>query len=297
MKNGFSGPNVLRIAVPSKGRLRDDTLDLLKKASIRSASYTERMPFSKTTNPLVDFYYVNAKEIPKDIELGAYDAGITGIDMVEETNARVYVFLPLDFGKGILRVAVKDESAYQSLEDLKNLKIATSYPNITASYFGKRKIPVEILYRSGSVEISTRTGISDAIVDIVSSGATLIANNLRTMGDEVLKTEAALITNSDISSNTVKNSTLESLNLILKGIITAKKRCLVKLNAPTKEIMDNITSFIPSMRAPTISYLSNGEGWAVEVAVDEKQLPQLISDLKRHGARDILVSELLMLVP
>ena len=186
MKNGN-----LKLAIQKDGRLTEDAVSFLRSAGLQFENYKQKL-FSSCRNFPLEIVYVRDDDIPDYVESGAVDLGIVGQNILYESNKRVTNIVELNFGFCSLSIAIPDESKIKKIEQLKNARIFTSYPNSTEKYFKKKNIPVNIMAVSGSVEITPALGIADAIVDLVATGRTLALNNLKVI-EKIYDSQASLI--------------------------------------------------------------------------------------------------------
>ena len=188
---------MIRIAIPNKGRLYEPTISIFKDAGLPVSGGAEsRKLFAKTTDPDIHFLFARAADIPEYVQDGAADVGVTGIDLITERCAKVETLLDLKFGKASLVLAVPEESDFQTAQDLEGKKVATEFPEISSQYFKKLGVNVEIIRVSGACEMTPHVGIADAIVDISSSGTTLMINHLKPI-DTVFSSTVCLIANKE----------------------------------------------------------------------------------------------------
>ncbi len=274
----------LTVAVPSKGRMSDPALRLCADAGL-SFEATERSLVVPCANAPVDLLLVRTDDIPEYVQDGVVDLGITGANLVVETEARVEQLLELGFGRCTLAVAVPEGSDAASVDDLAGLRIATTYPVSTRRLLADRGIDVELVTISGSVEAAPRLGLADAIVDLVSTGSTLRANGLRRL-DDLLVSQAVLIGRRDALDT--KSEIVEPLQLMLEGVVAGRRRRYVMMNA-TVEMLPAIRAVLPSMGAPTVLPLAEDGEIAVHAAVEADQMWQVLPALKAAGASSILV--------
>ncbi|MBM3309712.1 MAG: ATP phosphoribosyltransferase [Candidatus Altiarchaeales archaeon] len=274
---------MLKIAIPNKGRLSKPALALLNEAGIKVES--GRQLFCKCGD--IEILFVRANDIPEYVQDGAADLGITGIDIVKETEARVNVLLKLGFGRSKLVVASPKNSSINSKKDIKNgLRVATEFPNLTKKYFKKIGKKARILKVSGATEITPYLGVADLIVDLSSTGTTLELNNLRAI-DTLLETEAVLIGSKKYIRHSIATS--------LKSVIDAKGMRYLMVNVPVKKL-EMVKKTIPSMESPTIIDLAEKNYKAVHTVVQSSQIHDLIHNLKKLGCKDILVLSIESLV-
>ncbi len=278
----------IKIAIPSKGRISEPSVEILEKAGIKLKDTSNRKLTSKTHNPKIDIMFTRASDIPTFVEQGIVDLGITGVDLVKEKNAQVEEMIDLDFGQTKLVLAVLEDSNIKNINDFKEgMKIATEFPNITRKYLKENNIEnVEIVELAGSTEIAPLIGIADGITDLTSTGNTLKKNHLKII-DILIESTIKLIGNKE--SLIEKSSIIEVVSTSIKGVIEADGKKLILMNV-SKENLEKVKNLIPSMEGPTISeILSNKDILAVQTVVDEDKVFKLVNDLKNVGAKDILV--------
>ncbi len=278
----------IQIALPSKGRISDPSVEILEKAGIKLKDSSNRKLTSQTYNPNIDIMFTRASDIPTFVEEGIVDLGITGVDLTREKNADVEEIIDLGFGQTDLVVAVLEDSKIKSIKDFKaGMKIATEFPNITREYLKENNIEnIEIVELAGSTEIAPLIGIADGITDLTSTGTTLKKNHLKII-DTILNSTIKLIGNK--KSVEEKSSIVETVCTSISGVINAEDKKLILMNV-TKENLDKVKDLMPGMGGPTISeVLSNKDVFAVQAVVDEDKVFKLVNDLKKVGAKDILV--------
>jgi ATP phosphoribosyltransferase len=274
----------VKIAVPNKGRLREPVIELLRAAGYRFRT-KERMLSASCADEKVTFIFVRADDIPRLVESGAVEFGITGQDLVREKKAQVRELLPLDLGRCRLCVAVH-ESARRSLKKLAGKRIATSFPHITHHWFASRKIPVECLEMSGSLEIMVGLGLADAIVDIVESGDTLKENNLVVL-EELGGFQTALIA----GQAAARSPAAASLKRRLEGILIARRYSMLEYNI-RKSLLKKAEAITPGFEAPTVSDLDEAGWCAVKVMVEKSRVIAAMDYLEKLGATAILETEI-----
>lgn len=275
---------MLRIAVQSKGRLFEDTMNLLTEAGIKIAG-SKRTLLIESTNFPIEVLYLRDDDIPQSVATGVADLGIVGRNELEERGEDVNTIRPLGFSKCRLSLAIPRSEEYTGLSWFEGKKIATSYPRILKRFMQENKVSCNIHVITGSVEISPGIGLSDAIFDIVSSGGTLVSNNLREV-EVVMKSEALLIGNKALSEE--KKAILDELLFRIEAVKNAEDKKYVLMNVPTDRLND-IIDVLPGMKSPTVMPLAT-PGWnSVHTVIDEKSFWQIISRLKELGAEGILV--------
>ncbi len=275
---------MLRIAVQSKGRLYEDTMHLLAEAGIKIPS-SKRTLLVESTNFPVEILYLRDDDIPQSVATGVADLGIVGQNEYEERHEDAEIIRPLGFSKCRLSLAIPKAEHYEGLQWFEGKKIATSYPGILSRYMAEKGVKADIHVITGSVEISPGIGLADAIFDIVSSGSTLVSNNLREV-EVVMKSEALLIGNKAMSQE--KRDILDELLFRIEAVKAAEDKKYVLMNAPTENVK-KIVDILPGAKSPTVMPLAT-EGWSsVHTVIDEKSFWAIISQLKALGAQGILV--------
>ena len=275
---------MLRIAVQSKGRLFEDTMALLAEADIKLPT-SKRTLLTQSSNFPVEVLFLRDDDIPQCVASGVADLGIVGENEFAERNEDAEVVYRLGFSKCRLSLAIHKEIDYPGLEWFNGRKIATSYPGILKRFLKEKGIQADIHVITGSVEIAPGIGLADAIFDIVSSGSTLISNNLKEV-EVIMKSEALLIGNKNMTAE--KKEVLQELLFRLNAVKAAEDKKYVLMNAP-KDKLEEIIAVLPGMKSPTIMPLAQ-EGWcSVHTVLDEKRFWEIIGKLKGLGAEGILV--------
>ena len=275
---------MLRIAVQSKGRLFEDTMALFAEADI-TLSTSKRTLLTQSSNFPIEVLFLRDDDIPQSVASGVADLGIVGENEFVERKEKADIIYRLGFSKCRLSLAVHKEEEYNGPSWFNGKKIATSYPGILQTYLDKQGINADIHVITGSVEIAPGIGLSDAIFDIVSSGSTLISNNLKEV-EIVMKSEALLIGNPNLTPE--KKEILEELLFRIEAVKAAEDKKYVLMNAPTDKVKD-IIEVLPGVKSPTIMPLAT-EGWSsVHTVIDQKCFWEIIGKLKALGAQGILV--------
>jgi len=283
---------VLRIAVQSKGRLFEDTMALLAEAGIKVSS-SKRTLLVQSSNFPVEVLYLRDDDIPQSVASGVADLGIVGQNEFEERAENAEVVRPLGFSKCRLSLAVPKGCGYYGLKWFEGKKIATSYPSILRRFMQENHIAADIHVITGSVEISPGIGLADAIFDIVSSGSTLVSNNLVEV-ETVMQSEAILIANKNLDGE--KRAVLDELLFRIEAVKTAEDKKYVLMNVPTDRLKD-IVAVLPGVKSPTVMPLAT-EGWSsVHTVIEEKRFWEIIRELKGLGAEGILVVPIEKMIP
>jgi ATP phosphoribosyltransferase len=283
----------LLVAVPSKGRMAPPALEVLAAAGLRFEA-GERALHVPSQNAPVDLLLVRPHDIPEYVQDGVVHAGITGANLVVEAQADVVELAELGFARCTLEAAVPNAAPQQTLEDLTGLRVATAYPTTTRVALAERGVEAELVPISGSVEAAPRLGLSDAVVDLVSTGSTASVNGLRRIG-RLLSSEAVLIANR-AALDDGRRELVERLELMVRGVVSARRRRYVMLNAP-EEALPRIRELLPGMGAPSVLQLAEPGQIAVHAAVDTDEIWDLLPPLKAAGASSILVVPVERLVP
>lgn len=276
---------MLRIAVQSKGRLFDDTMNLLNEADIKISS-SKRTLLVQSSNFPLEVLYLRDDDIPQSVATGVADIGIVGENEFAEKNEDARIVTKLGFSKCRLSIAIPKNIDYNGIEWFNGRKIATSYPVILKNYLDNNGINAEIHVITGSVEISPGIGLADGIFDIVSSGSTLVSNNLKEV-EVVMKSEAVLIANKNLDAD--KRDILDKMLFRIEAVRNAEDKKYVRMNAP-KSRLDDIINVLPGLKSPTVIPLADQEWCSVHTVLDEKRFWEIIGKLKELGAQGILVT-------
>lgn len=281
----------LIIAVPSKGRISNPSVEMIEQAGLGLKDSSNRKLFSSTYNENIDIMFARAADIPEFVAEGIVDMGITGLDLIKESNANVEILTDLNFGQTSLVLASPENSKIKSEKDLKDgMAIATEFPNLTKKYLDSKNLKkIKIVKLTGSTEIAPFIGIADAITDLTSTGTTLTMNHLKIV-DTLLKSSIKLITNKNIYTNDKnKKILIDEVKTSICGVINAKQKKLIMMNVASADL-NNVKDVMPAMTGPTISeVLSKIDTVAVQAVVDEDEVFELINKLRKAGAHDILV--------
>jgi ATP phosphoribosyltransferase len=288
--------SVLRIAVPNKGRLADRTLVLFEKAGLKPESKVDRALVADLGS---DFraIFVRAQDIPEFVGDGAADLGVTGADLVAESENSVEELLDLEYGRCHLAVAVRDESPIGQPEELEEgTRVATSFPRITKRFFEGLGVGVQLAPVSGATEIAPHLGVADVIVDLVSTGSTLKVNGLREIGT-IMNSSAWLIANQNAFRDPLKGERITELVTALESVIRARNKRYLMANV-LRDTLPQVREVIPGLSGPTIVEIQNGGEWvAAHAVVDADRIYQTIIRLKALGAEGILVTPIERLMP
>ncbi len=277
---------MLRIAVQAKGRLFEETMTMLEESSIKVES-GKRTLLVKAKNFPVEILYLRDDDIPQAVATGIADVGIVGENEFEEKGEDADIIKRLDFSKCRLSLAIPKAADYNGVQWFNGKKIATSYPRILKNYLDKNGVKAEIHTIMGSVEIAPGIGMADCIFDIVSSGSTLVSNNLKEV-EVAMYSEALLIGNKHLNDDAEKMATLKEILFRFDSYKNAEGKKYILLNIPNDKI-DAVCKLLPGMKSPTVTPLKQ-EGWSsLHSVIEEKTFWDIISQLKQLGAEGILV--------
>ncbi len=274
----------LRIVIPNKGRMYEPSVSLLRNVGL-DFEIDERKLTSLVTNFDIEIMYASVANIPEFVQDGVADLGITGYDRVCEGEKSVDVIEKLHFGYTDLVIAVPDDSEIKTIKDLNGLKIATSFVNTTSKFLKENNISAEIIPMDGAVEVAPQIGLSDAIADLSSSGASLRMNNLRKI-ETIIESEAVLIANKD--SDKHYSEEVAMLKIRFESVLTAQKKKYILLNAP-EALLPQIKEIAPGLASPTIMKLSQEGMIAVHSVINSSETWMVIEKLKKIGATGILI--------
>lgn len=282
----------LLFAIPKKGRLYEKCVSILHGSDIKFRR-SQRLDIALSTNLPVALIFLPAADIPMFVGEGKCDLGITGVDQVREADMDVLLPIDLQFGNCKLQVQVPDNGQYTDPKQLIGKTIVSSFTNLAAKYFAELegttpdKISTNIRYVGGSVEASCALGIADAIVDLVESGETMRAAGLIDIAT-VLSTSAYLIESKNPKSSPELIATIKSR---IEGVMTAQRYVCCNYNVSEKDL-PHVLPITPGRRAPTISKIDD-EGWvAVSSMIERSQKGNIMDELKRKGAADIMLFEI-----
>ena len=274
----------LKIAIQKSGRLNTDSLNLLNKCGIKIDNYKDQLKVSSRNFP-IEVYFLRNSDIPKYINDGVVDLAIIGENLLIEKDFDIDVIEKLGFSKCKVSIAVPKEVEFNSISNLNDLKIATSYPNTLKKFLNKNNISADIHVINGSVEIAPNIGLSDAICDIVSSGSTLYKNNLKEVF-VINESQAVLAGNKQVLES--NKYLLEKFLFRIRAVLKAKESKYILLNAPNDKI-NAISEILPVLKSPTVLPL-NKEGWSsLHSVINDNTFWEVIDKIKEAGAEDILV--------
>jgi len=270
-----------KVAVPNKGMLSEPAMDLLKSCGYKVSKSIKALSSTDAVNN-IEFYFLRPSDIPMYVGKGIIDAGITGIDFCTEVSSPAVKILDLPFGGSKHCAAVPAESPYKSLEDLRNLRIATSFPGIVRNYFKNPQMNLVIL--EGAVEISVGLGIADAVVDVVETGTTLKQAGLRILGEPLFKSNAALFVNPERQNG----QEIATLVRRIEGKLLALEYKMVEYDVPT-ELLEKACEVTPGLESPTVAPLHNKNWYSVKAMVKSENVNIVMDKLLDMGCKGILL--------
>jgi ATP phosphoribosyltransferase len=287
----------MRLGLP-KGSLQEATFQLFKKAgfniTVRGRSY-----FPAIDDPEIEVVLMRAQEIPRYVNEGVLDAGLSGLDWIQENEADVVEVADLVYSKQTnnpirLVLAVAGASDIKSVYDLQGKRIATELVRVTKKYLEKHGVKATVEFSFGATEVKV-PDLVDAIADLTETGNSLKANNLRVIAT-ILESTTKLHANRLAWEDAWKREKLQNLAVLLQGALRADSKVGLKMNVPGDKI-NSILSVLPAMKHPTISQLYNSDWVAVEVVLDEKKARELIPSLRKMGAQDLIEYPLNKVIP
>jgi len=287
----------LSLGLP-KGSLEESTISLFQKAGIHIRK-GERSYYPSCDDPELDLIVMRPQEIPRYVEQGILDAGITGQDWTAENNVKVVEVTEMRYSKSTRQkcrwvLAVPEDSPFKKAEDLKNKRIATELVETTKRFFEKKNIPVDVEFSWGATEVKPPR-LVDAIVDITETGSSLRANRLRII-DTLMETCTVLIANTESWKDEWKKNKLENLRMLLQGTLDAENYIGLKCNVQESNL-EAVIKILPSLHNPTISHLYD-KGWlAVETILPFQETKNIIPLLKRAGASGIVEYPVNKIIP
>lgn len=290
---------MLRIAIPNKGRLSDEARRLFNDAGLEVRALGERA-LTASLGGEFEALFVRAQDIPEFVADGAADAGITGWDLVCESERPLESLLDLQFGPCRLVVAARDESGIRTLADVTGApRVATSFPRLTSNFFRAEGRPVEVVPVSGAAEIAPHLGIADIVVDLTSTGSTMRVNGLREIAT-ILHSTARLVTatsGAQSMRDPAKARALEELVGALGSVLRARGQRYLMANVP-RAVLEQVKAVLPGLNGPTVVDLLNGGLFvAVHAVVPAQSVYRTIAELKALGAEGILLTRIERLMP
>jgi ATP phosphoribosyltransferase len=282
----------LRLAVPNKGRLLEPTLELLRAAGLVFEDH-DRSLVARVRNHPLDILFVRTNDVIEFVRDGVADIGVTGEDLLAETAIELPRLRALGYGRCRLAAAVPTAAPQERLEDLAGLRVATAHPNTSRRFFDERRIAVDIIALSGAVEVAPRLGLAESIVDLVSTGSTLVTNGLRPIGD-LLESEALLVSCPDPDLITAER--VAAVDAMLAAVIAARDKKYLMMNAAAADL-PVLEELLPGLESPSVIPLAHQGMIAIHSVVDADAIWGLLPRLRAAGASGILVLPIEKLVP
>lgn len=278
---------MLRIAVPNKGMLSEPAWQMLAEAGYELRKNPRQLVVMDPGND-VELFYLRPLDIAVYVGRGAIDVGITGRDLLLDSNTSAQEHMELGFGASTFRFAAPLDSDIHTLADIDGKRVASSYDTVVADYLQGHGVKADIIHLDGAVESSVQLGVADLIADVVSTGTTMRNAGLRTFGEPILDSQALLIRSENIRTN---DERLVILSRRLQGVLTARRYVLMDYDIPVANVAAAV-AVTPGFESPTISPLHDKQWSAVRVMVPRKQVNQLMDRLYDVGARGIIVTAL-----
>jgi ATP phosphoribosyltransferase len=285
---------MLKIALPNKGRLADEIRTLFAEAGLPVQATSERA-LSASLGGEFEAIFVRSQDIAEFVADNAADAGVTGWDLVCESNRSLQMLLDLEFGRCRLVLAARENSGIHSLDEIEGVpRVATSFPNLTRRFFDQAGRKVQVVPVSGAAEIAPRLGIADLVVDLTSTGSTLKVNGLHEVAT-LLQSSARLVTRESPAKETGEQ--LHELVGALSSVLRARGKRYLMANVP-KESLDRVREVLPGLNGPTVvNVMDNGRFVAVHAVVEASSVYRTIAALKALGGEGILVTRIERLMP
>ena len=277
---------MLKIAVPNKGTLSEESVKLAVEAGYKCKRYSRELAVSDPENN-IEFFFLRPRDIAVYVSKGILDLGITGRDLALDSMTKTVEIAELGFGKSTFKYAVPETSRL-TVEDFNNIKIATSYPDIVNLDLKQRGFTSEVIKLDGAIEISIHLGVADAIADVVQTGRTLIEAGLKTIGEPILNSQAVLIAR---DKNIVENKDAKHFIERVKGIIVARDYNMVEYDI-NEESLNKAIEITPGIEAPTVSPLSKDGWFAVKAMSKRKNVNKILDNLTAIGAKGIIVTDI-----
>jgi ATP phosphoribosyltransferase len=287
---------MLRLALPNKGRLSDDTRELLRDAGLDLRFAGERALVA-TLGEAFEAIFVRAQDIAEFVADGAADAGVTGLDLVTESGRDLVELLDLEFGRCRIVVAAREESSVRALADLHGApRVATVFPRISERFFAEHRCAVSIVPVSGATEVAPHLGIADVVVDLTSTGSTLRVNGLRELVT-IMESSARLFASPTAMRDPARKDALDGLATALESVLNARGKRYLMANVP-RDALDAVRQILPGINGPTVVDILDTDALvAVHAVVPAAAVYATIGALKALGARGILVTRIERLTP
>ncbi len=288
---------MLRIALPNKGRLAEETRELFTDAGLDVRAASTRA-LTASLGGEFEAIFVRAQDIPEFVADGAAEAGVTGFDLVSESARDLETLLDFGFGRCRLVVAAKDDCGYAAVGDLARAsRVATSFPRLTRRWFEAQGLAIEVVPVSGAAEIAPHLGIADVVVDLVSTGSTLRVNGLRELATVTESTAHLVARPGAARGDDARAQAVRELVTALESVLRARGQRYLMANVP-RTALDRVKAVLPGLNGPTVTEVMNGGTIvAVHAVVPAQGIYRTIADLRALGAEGILVTRIERLVP
>ena len=273
---------MLRVAIPNKGILSESAVAMLKEAGYQTRRDTQELHLVDEAND-IEFFYLRPRDIATYVGSGSLDVGLTGLDLLMDSESEAEEIADLGFGASTFRFAAPIDSGFAEPRQLEGKRLATAYPTLITNYLAKLNVNCEIIKLDGAVESAVKLRVADAVADVVSTGNTLRKAGLAIFGPTILTSTARLI------SAPGKSSDANGLLMRLKGVLVAREYVIIDYDCP-KNVLDAATKITPGIESPTISPMADLDWVAVRSLVPATQMNQIMDELYAAGARAILVS-------
>lgn len=276
---------MLRVAIPNKGQLAEPARAMLKEAGYLQSTSLEKLIIQDPIND-AEFFFLRPKDVATYVGSGRLDVGITGRDMLLDSQASAQEVLQLGFGSSTFRLAAPKGTA-SSIKDLNGKRIACSYPTLLQRWLDDAGVSASIVKLDGAVENAVALGVADWVADVVATGTTLRQAGLEIVGDPLLESEAIVIQPAGAESNTAVDTLIRRLN----GVMVARAYVLVDYDIK-REHLDAACALTPGIESPTISDLADPNWVAVRAMVEKREVHGVMDLLYEMGARGIIVTDI-----
>lgn len=287
----------LKLGLPA-GSLQKTTIEMFKKAGF-NINVGDRSYFPSIDDEEVECTLIRAQEIPRYVQEGVLDVGLTGKDWIVETKSEVVEAAELVYSKQGMKpiklvLAVPNDSPVKEVKDLEGKKIATELVEATRDYLKSHNVDARVEFSWGATEVKPPK-LADAIAELTETGRSLRANNLRIL-DVIMESTTRVAVNKDSWEDPWKRKKIENMITLLKGALLAEEKVGLKMNV-SKENLDKVLNLLPALRKPTISHLHQSDWVAIETVIDEKKVRELVHKLKEVGAEGIIEYSLNKIIP
>jgi ATP phosphoribosyltransferase len=273
---------MLRVAIPNKGILSESAISMLREAGYATRRDPQELHVVDEANQ-IEFFYLRPRDIATYVGEGSLDAGLTGLDLLKDSESAATEVADLGFGGSMFRFAAPEAAGMQEVSDLQGKRLATAYPQLIRDFMKSHGVECQIVTLDGAVESAVRLGVADAVADVVSTGNTLRKAGLKVFGPAILESTARLI------AAPGKAGEVEKLLRRLKGVIVAREYVIFDYDCP-KELIEQASKITPGFESPTISPLADPNWVAIRALVRSADTNTVMDELYELGAKAILVS-------